>query len=152
MPATPTRSAVDTPAQMLDALRERDLDGVLDCFDPGPQTYVFLEGPRWSNRGGDRVHEGWRRYFDSPVRLIEWRWADGPDVHESQHVAFVCGIVDCHFTGGPQDRQLRMRMTWGLRRGTDGVWRIIHEHGSQPLADPYGTGDWFAEAGSGQPA
>ena len=35
-----------------------------------------------------------------------------------------------------------MRLTWVMQRDPD-RWRIVHEHASQPLPDPYGTGDWL---------
>ncbi len=45
------------------AVRDRRVETVLDCFDPGADSYVFLEGPRWTNRPdpystGDRLPAG----------------------------------------------------------------------------------------------
>jgi ketosteroid isomerase-like protein len=135
-----------TPLQivtaMLDAVRDRDVETVLACFDPAPDAYVYLEGPRWTNRGGDSIAAGWRAYFKAPIALHGWSWGEGPYEHESGDLALVLGIVEYDFEGGGKPRHLRMRMTYGLRR-TDGAWRILHEHGSQPLPDPYGTGDWY---------
>jgi ketosteroid isomerase-like protein len=130
---------------MLTGLAAGDLDTVLDSFEPGEETYVFVEGPRWTNRGGDSIYAGWRAYFASPIRLRSWRWADGPYVHESGQLAVVIGVVDCDFEVAGADRPLRMRMTWALRH-REHTWRIVHEHGSQPLPDPYGTGDWLHPA------
>lgn len=141
-----TRTPLETASGMLDALINRDLDGVLDSFDPADDTYVYLEGPRWTNKGGDRIAKGWRDYFQAPIALRSWEWQEGPEVHESGDLALVAGVIEYQFEGAGAPRPLRMRMTWVTRR-TDGVWRILHEHGSQPLADPYGTGDWLiAEA------
>jgi ketosteroid isomerase-like protein len=136
---------LQTITRMLDAVRDRRVETVVDCFDPGPDTYVFLEGPRWTNRGGESIRRGWRAYFQAPIRLRSWSWHDGPLLHESGDLAVVAGVVDCDFEAGGAPRPLRMRMTWGLARNA-GVWRIVHEHGSQPLADPYGTGDWLPAA------
>lgn len=150
MLASTTRSPLDTVELMLNSLRDRHLEGVLDCFDESPDVYIFPEGPRWTNKGGQRIHKGWRDYFQAPIRLKSWRWTNGPEVFESTDLALVCGVIEYEFEGAGQPRPLTMRMTWGVRRSGDGVWRIIHEHGSQPLADPYGTGDWLRpdEAGS----
>ena len=137
-----SRTPLQTASLMLDSLRDRDLDGVLDCFDAADDTYVFVEGPRWTNKGGRKIHQGWRDYFQAPILLHSWAWVEGPEVHESGDLALVAGVIEYAFEGGGRPRQLRMRMTWVLRR-TDGIWRIIHEHGSQPLPDPYGTGDWL---------
>lgn len=138
-----TRTPLDTACLMMDSLKERNLEGVLDCFDKSPDIYVYPEGPRWTNKGGERIHKGWRDYFQAPIRLHSWRWTDGPEVFEGTELALVCGVIQFEFEGAGQPRPLHMRMTWGMRRSADGVWRIIHEHGSQPLKDPYGTGDWL---------
>jgi ketosteroid isomerase-like protein len=144
-----TLSPLETVTRMLDAVRDRQAETVLDCFDPGADTYVFLEGPRWTNRGGQRIRQGWRAYFQAPIRLRSWAWTEGPDTHESGDLALVLGVISYAFEAAGERRPLLMRMTWALRRG-DGVWRILHEHGSQPLADPYGTGDWLTTADQGQ--
>ncbi len=133
---------LDRVTSLLDAMRRHDLDGVLDCFHPGPETYVYPEGPRWSTKGGQRVRQGWQGYFNAPIRLRDWAWAEGPDMHRSADLAVVAGVVACHFECNGQPRDLPLRMTWVLRP-TGGVWRIVHEHGSQPVDDPYGTGDWL---------
>ena len=144
-----TRTPLDTACLMLDSLRDRNLDGVLDCFDEGPDAYIFVEGPRWTNRDGKRIHKGWRDYFEAPIELLSWRWTDGPDVFESGDLGLVCGVVEYQFEGAGEPRTLLMRMTWGVRRSQDGVYRIMHEHGSQPLKDPYGVGDWLVEDPTG---
>lgn len=145
MIGSPERTPIDTAALMLDSLRDRSLEGVLDCFDKADDTYVFVEGPRWTNRGGERIQQGWRDYFEAPIRLIDWAWTEGPYVFESGDLATVCGVIEYQFEGDGKPRPLRFRMTWVVRRGEDRVWRIVHEHGSQPLDDPYGTGDWLVE-------
>ncbi|WP_256839422.1 YybH family protein [Ornithinimicrobium faecis] len=143
--ATPLATATG----MLDALIDRDLDGVLECFDPAEDTYVYLEGPRWTNKGGEAIRKGWRDYFQAPIALLSWQWAEGPEVHESGDLGFVAGVIEYQFESDGMARPLRMRMTWVVRR-RGGAWRILHEHGSQPLTDPYGTGDWLVpEDGSG---
>lgn len=145
MIGSPTRTPLDTACLMLDSLRDHDLEGVLDCFDTSPDVYIFVEGPRWTNKGGERIHQGWRDYFNAPIHLNDWRWTEGPEVFESADMALVCGVIAYEFEGAGKPRPLVMRMTWAFRRNPDDVWRIIHEHGSQPLEDPYGTGDWLAQ-------
>lgn len=129
---------------MLTAVVERDLDGVLDSFSSGPDAYVFVEGPRWTTKGGDRIAAGWRAYFEAPIRITVFDWAEGPFVFRSGTLGQVAGIVDYDVSGNGVAKRLRMRMTWLLRDEGD-RWRIVHEHGSQPLADPYGAGDWWPE-------
>jgi len=127
---------------MLTAVIDRRLDDVLDSFSAADDTYVFLEGPRWTNRGGDRIATGWRAYFTAPIRIEAFRWVEGPYTFEGAELAQVAGVIDYDIATDGEAGRLRMRMTWLLRREED-RWRIVHEHGSQPLADPYGAGDWW---------
>ena len=39
-------------------------------------------------------------------------------------------------------KEIVFRLTWVMERQSD-RWRIVHEHASQPLTDPYGVGDWL---------
>jgi hypothetical protein len=148
---------------MLDAVIDRRLKDVLDSFSAGDDAYVFVEGPRWSTRGGDRIAQGWRAYFDAPIRIDSYRWIEGP--YElawlgaagtsgrlgDGPLALVAGILDYAVRGNGKAGTLRMRMSW-LLRAEDDRWRIVHEHGSQPLADPYGAGDWWPEGATPLPA
>lgn len=131
---------------MLEAVIGRDLNGVLDSFSRQDDAYVFVEGPRWTTKGGDKIAAGWRAYFDAPIRIASFSWVEGPYVYESGSLAQVVGVIDHQVSGGGVAKRLRMRMTWLLRHEGD-RWRIVHEHGSQPLADPYGAGDWWPEGG-----
>lgn len=136
---------------MLNAVMERDLDGVLDSFSPAADAYVFVEGPRWTTKGGDHIAAGWRAYFEAPIRITNFSWAEGPFVFASDTLAQVVGIVDYDVSGRGMAKRLRMRMTWLLRHEGD-RWRIVHEHGSQPLEDPYGAGDWWPEGATPLPS
>ena len=129
---------------MLNAVIDRRLDEVLDSFSAADDAYVFVEGPRWSTRGGDRIAQGWRAYFDAPIRIDSYRWLEGPFVLGDEPLALVAGILDYAVRGNGKAGTLRMRMSW-LLRDEGGRWRIVHEHGSQPLPDPYGAGDWWPE-------
>ena len=50
--------------------------------------------------------------------------------------------MDYDVSGSGQARCLRIRMTWLLRWEGD-RWRIVHEHGFQPLPTPKARG-WVA--------
>ena len=58
-------------------------------------------------------------------------------VHADGRVALAHGLVryGALNTDGSLKYGMVNRLTWGLRRGDDGVWRIVHEHTSVPL-DP----------------
>lgn len=144
------RTPLQTAEAMLTSVIERRLDGVLETFSPADDAYVFVEGPRWTTRGGDRIRAGWEAYFKAPIRINAFRWVEGPFTYESDTLAQVVGVIDYDITGNGKAGRLRMRMTW-LMRKEDGVWRIVHEHGSQPLPDPYGAGDWWPEGANPLP-
>ena len=63
-------------------------------------------------------------------------------------MAWHAGIVDIDMQILNRLARVRFRATHVLRRATDGVWRIEHEHFSQPAADPYGIGDWLPTTAS----
>lgn len=130
--------------KMLTSVVEKDLDGVVSCFSPAPDAYMYVEGPRWTTRGGGNVREGWSAYFAGGFGIGSWKWVEGPQVFADQRLAQVLGVIDYEMIGNGERTPLRLRMTWLMRREEAG-WQIIHEHGSQPLEDPYGAGDWWPE-------
>lgn len=120
------------------AIVDRRADDVVDAYARRDDVRVFVEGPRWETVGHEAVARGWRAFLDGPPRITGVTWSSGPHVHEGRDLAGVSGTVAL---AGP-DRTLQVRMTWLLSREPDGRWRVVHEHASQPMADPYGTGDW----------
>lgn len=140
---TASRGPLEAIESMLDAIKRRDVPRILDSIDLSERGRMsFPEGPRWFVDDPDTVRRGWTDYMDTTIALTDWAWVEGPVVMGSDDVALVVGIIDYRFRVHDHERPLRMRMTWGLRR-VDGNWKTMHEHGSQPLADPYGIGDWL---------
>ena len=137
-------SPLEVAEKMLDSVVAHDLDGVVSCFSPSPDCYMYVEGPRWTTRGGGNVREGWAAYFAGGFGIGSWTWVEGPQVFTDQRLAQVLGVIDYEMIGDGKRTPLRLRMTWLMRREEQG-WQIIHEHGSQPLEDPYGAGDWWPE-------
>ncbi|MFN3330574.1 MAG: YybH family protein, partial [Pyrinomonadaceae bacterium] len=104
---------------------------------------VFVEGPRWATFGYEMVVKGWRDFCSSAIKLKDCSWVEGlrTEMHES--MGFVAGIVELDVEIEGVSRKIRFRGTFVLRKEEDGKWRIIHEHFSQPMPDPYGIGDWL---------
>lgn len=134
--------------KMLNSVLSRDLEGVVSCFSSASDAYMYVEGPRWTTTGGHNVREGWSAYFEGGFGIADWRWVEGPKIIADQHLAQVMGVIDYIMIGKGKRTPLRLRMTWLLRLGEAG-WQIVHEHGSQPLEDPYGAGDWWPEGRTG---
>jgi ketosteroid isomerase-like protein len=148
MSPMPTQTPVAAAEGMLRGVIDRDLAAVLDSFTKDSDAYMYVEGPRWTTRGGDNVEKGWRAYFETGIGIEDFTWVEGPQVIETADLAAVLGVIDYVIRPGQEGTStsdpLRLRMTW-LLRPENGRWRIVHEHGSQPLVDPYGSGDWWPE-------
>ena len=65
----------------------------------------------------------------------------------SETLVSIQGILDLDYEANERRDVLRLRFTWVLRKDENGKWGIVHEHASQPLADPYGAGDWVTGEG-----
>lgn len=139
----PVHPALVSTERRLNAICARDVPTVLSLIDlEDPRIMGFPEGPRWVTNKGETIRRGWNDYMDNPVVLKNWSWVQGPDVKAEGTMALVAAVVNYEFEVNGRPNPLKMRMTWVLHE-VDGVWKSIHEHGSQPLPDPYGFGDWL---------
>ena len=126
------------------AVIEKRADDIINHYVPSTGLYVHVEGPRWSTTGWDKVATGWRAFTDAPLSVEHVAWVEGPHSEANDDMAWVGGIVEMTVRVGENTNKIRLRGTYVLRRSSqDGHWRIMHEHFSQPAADPYGIGDWL---------
>lgn len=121
---------------------DKRVEAIVDRYWPDEHTYVFVEGPRWSTRGYERVASGWRAFVGAPLAVTSCTWVEGPSAEVVGAMGWIAGIVELGVVAGGRDIRVRFRGSFVLRLAGDGVWRIVHEHFSQPAADPYGIGDW----------
>jgi len=122
---------------------KRRVEAVIDHYANSEQLYVHVEGPRWSTTGFERVSKGWRDFFNSAIYVDDIIWVEGPVIHSGLSMASISGIIDMHIRVEDKTQQVRFRGTYVLQKHSDGQWRIIHEHFSQPATNPYGIGDWL---------
>jgi ketosteroid isomerase-like protein len=141
-PSNPTKWADD----FISAIIGERIAEVISGYDPSDDTYVFLEGPRWSTKTGERVAFGWEAFLNSPIRMVSHSWSEGPFAVVEGSMAWIAGVVDLSVRVGDRDMNIRLRGTYVLREHQPGTWGIVHEHFSQPLADPYAMGDWLSFA------
>jgi len=127
---------------MLTAIKARDLAGILNTYEESDDLYVFLEGPRWSSRTYTNVSAGWTAWYGADLEIYDHEWVEGPAEITVGNISSLQGIINLHTKSPVQEKILKFRGTWVFRLGTDGQWRIMHEHVSAPLENPYGTGDW----------
>ncbi len=129
--------------RQFDAIARKRIDDIVGRYTSLDDAYVFLEGPRWSTIGHDRIATGWRAFVDAPLSLRSVRWVEGPYSATDGPLGWIAGIVDLDVEAGGQVKQVRLRGSFVMKREADGEWRIVHEHFSQPASDPYGIGDWL---------
>ncbi len=127
---------------LLSAIRDRDLVGIHNVYEQSSDLYVFLEGPRWSSRGYDSVSSGWTAWYDAELEITNHEWVEGPEEITTIDMSSLQGIINLHTKSPAQTKILKFRGTWVFRKSADGQWRILHEHVSAPMENPYGTGDW----------
>ena len=125
------RQIRDTVERWIEAIRARDIDGVLAAHTD--DLVMFDATPPYDGvRGTAAYRDSWPPFFDflaggalfEPVEL---------DVVAGDDVGFVyallrCGLPD-HLEANPDQR---LRITMGLRK-VDGQWLIAHEHHSFPI-------------------
>lgn len=125
----------------------RDLEAIVARYAPGDRPYVFVEGPRWSTRGHEPIAAGWRAFTAASLTVDRVEWVEGPVEQVEGHLGWIAGIVELVVRAGEVERRVRFRGSFVLHRDPSGEWRIVHEHFSQPAADPYGIGDWLPAGG-----
>lgn len=134
---------VQAIAAFFDAIVAGHLNAVTAMYRPSPTTYVFVEGPRWSTLGYEQISAGWRAYLSSPIRITRWQWSEGPFSETWGDSAVIAGLIEIHARVSETTRTLRLRASFVLHREQTDQWQIVHKHVSQPMADPYGIGDWL---------
>jgi ketosteroid isomerase-like protein/uncharacterized protein (DUF1330 family) len=132
------------------AVVARDVEAVVGRYAPGDRTYVFVEGPRWSTRGHERIAAGWRAFAAASLAVDRVEWLEGPVAQVEGRLGWIAGIVEVVVRVAGVERRVRFRGSFVMHRDPAGEWRIVHEHFSQPAADPYGIGDWLPAGGAAQ--
>lgn len=122
---------------------EKNVAEILDNYVKSNELYVFVEGPRWATVGYENVAKGWTDFCDSPISLEKIEWVEGPRSEISGNIGWIGGQVELTVNIKGETKTIRFRGTFVMRLEADGKWRVIHEHFSQPAADPYGIGDWL---------
>ena len=125
------------------AVVEKRVEEIIARYAESEQTYVFVEGPRWATLGFKNIAAGWRAFVDAPLAVESCRYVETPISQVSGEMGWIAGIVELTVRVRDQLKAVRFRGTFVFARQADGVWRIVHEHFSQPAADPYGIGDWL---------
>lgn len=125
------RQIRDTVERWVDAIRARDLDGVLAAHTD--DLVMFDVPPPYDGiRGIDAYRASWPPFFEFLAGGAEFALVD-LDVVAGDTVGFAYALLRC---GRPEDfaaePDVRLRITMGLRK-VDDRWLIAHEHHSFPI-------------------
>lgn len=127
------------------AIMEKRVDEIINRYSQSENLLVFVEGPRWATVGFENLARGWRAFVDSPIQMIECSWVENLQSQTTAEMGFVAGIVELKVNVREAVKTIRFRGSFIMQKESDGEWRIIQEHFSQPAADPYGVGDWLKQ-------
>lgn len=119
------------------------MGGICAAYVPSEDTYVVLEGPRYTTLGYTKIAKGWVDFCESPLMLKEIKWVEGPFEETSHDMAWIGGQIVLVVEVKQKTFEVQFRATFVLRKNNKSLWQIKHEHVSGPLADPYGIGDWL---------
>ena len=125
-----------------DAVIQKDQAGIQSAYFPGEDTYVILEGPRYSTMGCSKIFKGWVDFCTSAISMVGYEWVEGPFEEIDGQTGWIGGITDLSIRVGEKNFTTRFRISFVMKQ-TDGDWKIRHEHVSAPMEDPYGIGDWL---------
>lgn len=136
-------TALEQIDSFFNAILSKEVVQICQNYIPKENTYVFVEGPRYSTIGYTNIATGWQDFCDSALKLENIEWVEGPFTEECEQVAWVAGIVLITVAVKDKLSQQKFRATFILQKDEIGSWQIRHEHLSAPLKDPYGIGDWL---------
>jgi ketosteroid isomerase-like protein len=139
------KTPLQTVTAFYQAIIDKQVDSILSNYVPSEDTYVILEGPRYTTVGYDNIAKGWRDFCDSALSLTVIQWTEGPFEKISDEMAFIAGQINLTVQLGEKSFTVLFRATFVLIR-PENFWQITHEHVSGPLPDPYGIGDWLKKA------
>ena len=136
-----------TPLHTIDnfyvAIIAKDVAGICRTYVESEETYVVLEGPRYTTLGYTKIAKGWSDFCTSALLLKKIDWLEGPFEETSTDMAWVGGQIMLTVEVNARQFSVQFRATFVLRKNQENHWQIKHEHVSAPLVDPYGIGDWL---------
>ena len=118
------------------AVRAKDVDAFLSLYDDDVRTFDLWS--EWSYDGKPALREMVEEWFGSSqtaevvaVEFDEVRCESGDEVAAVSAFTTYRGLS----AEGEELRSMNNRLTWVLRKGDDGTWKIVHEHTSAPAGD-----------------
>jgi ketosteroid isomerase-like protein len=141
-------SPIETINHFYQAIIDKRVEDIRLSYVPSEETYVILEGPRYTTLGFEKIAKGWGYFCNSPLTLNKIEWVEGPIEETSIDMAWVGGMIVLTVEVKGKEFAVQFRSTFVLRKNEENNWQIKHEHVSAPLEDPYGIGDWLLAVSS----
>ncbi len=132
----------DRIRRFYNAIIANEIDKINASYCPDEDTYVVLEGPRFTTKGHIQISKGWRDFCDSKIVLDKIEWIEGPFEEIQGDMGWLAGIIEIYVSIDRKQFMNTFRASFVLKKEQDD-WKIRHEHVSAPHADPYGIGDWL---------
>jgi ketosteroid isomerase-like protein len=123
------------------AIIHKKVNDIVLSYLPSEEVYVILEGPRLATKGIEKIADGWRAFCSSNITLSSIAWIEGPFVYDTTECTSLIGIIRLQGDIGDKSFDNTFRASFVLAKTNDG-FKIVHEHVSGALEDPYGIGDW----------
>lgn len=134
---------IETTKQHFAAIIEKNIELILEFYAETEDLLVFVEGPRWATLGFGNVAKGWRDFCGSAINMKSCEWVENLRSKVVGKMGFVAGIAELNVEINGVLKTIRFRGTFVLEEESEGIWRVVHEHFSQPAENPYGIGDWL---------
>lgn len=136
---------IEKTKQHFEAVINKNIEKILDYYAQDEGLLIFVEGPRWATLGYKNVEKGWCDFCDSAINVKSCEWVENPSAKTNGEMGFVAGISELKVEINDSLKTIRFRGTFILEKESDGNWRVVHEHFSQPAENPYGIGDWLKQ-------
>jgi uncharacterized protein (TIGR02246 family) len=118
------------------AVRAKDADAFLNLYADDVRSFDLWE--QWSYEGKDALQTMVAGWFGSlpadetvEVSFDDVRTQTGEDVAAVSAFTTFAAVTPT----GERLRSMNNRLTWVLRKDSDGAWKIAHEHTSAPAGD-----------------
>lgn len=120
---------------------DKRVDDIINAYLPSEEVYVILEGPRLATKGIEKIAMGWRDFCDSSISLKSIEWLEGPYVFDTIECVTLAGVIKLKGEIVKNTFENTFRASFVMSKTSQGL-KIVQEHVSGALTDPYGIGDW----------
>lgn len=139
-----TQALIDQNYFFFRAVIEKRVADICSKYVQSPDTYVFVEGPRYATLGYEAIAKGWDDFCNSAISLHSIEWVEGPFAEVEEKMGYISGQIILTVEVKGEKFSVQFRATFVMLKADESSeWKIKHEHVSAPALDPYRIGDWL---------